>query len=54
MSPGEILALAKGEGGGFGEGGQGLFFLLFFLLLLGRNGGGSWGLEEGTVDGTLT
>lgn len=39
----EIMALSKREGGGFGEGGQGMFFLLFLLLLLGRNGGGLLG-----------
>ena len=50
-STGEILALAKSEGGGFGEGGQGLFFLLFILLLLGRNGGGLFGVGAAAAAG---
>lgn len=34
----EMMALSKKEGGGFGEGGQGMMFLLFLLLLTGRGG----------------
>lgn len=43
MNFAEIMALSKQQGGGFGEGGQGMFFLLFLLLLLGRNGSGLLG-----------
>lgn len=43
MNFAEMMALSKQQGGGFGEGGQGMFFLLFLLLLTGRNGGGLFG-----------
>lgn len=51
MNPAELLMLAKNQGGGFGEGGQGMFFLLFLLLLLGRNGGGLFGQGDAAAAG---
>ena len=51
MNPAELLMLAKNQGGGFGEGGNGMMFLLFILLLSGRNGGGLFGAGDAAAAG---